>query len=487
MPSAAVHAEQVPDDAQRIEDLTNATLHKEIDLERFYLQYRLTGGKSPKYRRMRFFLLQVASASCSVAAQARFIKLAANSLKHNGDTDFGIGDSDPNAFIDNLKTGGGAGGAAHNGNGSATQVEIDEDESADKFARHTFITSMIAASLDGGSALIELSSNMYTAWKNSMHQRSPGAALAKVIARTEEIDQLMSERSALIDKQPNSDAHQLYLAEGRVLQSFRDWCLSEFADGYADIKSNQSSNNVYYILAIAGDCLYISSMILAIKSLTAGKEHFAGPSTITGVVSDAIGVASAPAGAMANPFLYKHFRERLKQKLQHQLLNKEDETRAAMKELKKEIDSVGPDVLHATGSVQHRTGMYLLWSDRYDQFIAEQVDELHHQSRVALQDEFTGPAVTGTYLTQDILGTIAFYGNGSLKTGAKLDLAGGIAACPGACAGLGLTNLFLVNEILFRRKLRKRNELPEQLLAQRLSTLDELDAMLATHEHPIAH
>jgi hypothetical protein len=131
--------------------------------------------------------------------------------------------------------------------------------------------------------------------------------------------------------------------------------------------------------------------------------------------------------------------------------------------------------------------MYLLWSDRYDQFIAEQVDELHHQSKVALQDESTGPAVTGTYLTQDILSTIAFYGNGSLKTGAKLDLAGGITACSGAGAGLGLTNLFLVNEIMYRRKLRKRNELPEQLLAERLATLDELDKMLATHEHPIAH
>src|ERR1700679_511055 len=72
MPSAAVHAEQPPDDAQRIENLNNAIVHKEIDLERFYLQYPLAGGKSPKYRRLRYFLLQVASASCSVAAQARF-------------------------------------------------------------------------------------------------------------------------------------------------------------------------------------------------------------------------------------------------------------------------------------------------------------------------------------------------------------------------------------------------------------------------------
>jgi hypothetical protein len=180
--------------------------------------------------------------------------------------------------------------------------------------------------------------------------------------------------------------------------------------------------------------------------------------------------------------LYKHFHNRLKQKLQHQLLDKEEETRNAMSALKKEIDSLEPEVLRSAGSVQHRTAMYMLWSKRYDQFIAEQLDELHHQSKVALQDEVTGPAVSGTYLTQDVLGAITFYGNGSLRTGAKLDLAGAITACTGAVGGLGLTNLFLVNELKYRRKTQKRNELPEQLLAERLATLDELDKMLAMHE-----
>lgn len=51
----------------RIDELANEILRKEIDLERYYLQYRVEGTKEPKYRRARI-VFQVSSAMASMAS-----------------------------------------------------------------------------------------------------------------------------------------------------------------------------------------------------------------------------------------------------------------------------------------------------------------------------------------------------------------------------------------------------------------------------------
>jgi hypothetical protein len=65
-----------------------------------------------------------------------------------------------------------------------------------------------------------------------------------------------------------------------------------------------------------------------------------------------------------------------------------------------------------------------------------------------------------------------------------LTLAGAIGATAGSGASLGLTAYWLYDDIRHRTRLRKKNELPEQLLAKRMKTLDELDSMLISASKP---
>jgi hypothetical protein len=89
----AAHAEPALDAEQRVEQLTNEILHKEIDLERFYLNYRVIGTKDPKFRRLRYFLLQTASAAFTLSSNVTDIHLSRQAIRSGGKTDFGVGDA----------------------------------------------------------------------------------------------------------------------------------------------------------------------------------------------------------------------------------------------------------------------------------------------------------------------------------------------------------------------------------------------------------
>lgn len=489
---------QITYEEQRIEDLTTEILHKEIDLERFYLQYRILGTKEPRYRRLRYFLMQVASASCTLGSNIKFTQLAKQGLKAPGVTAFGLGDADPDGdttdttqsreaspgaseqqTLDwqgaNLKSSASQSGQASMQTAASSKLEADTTN----VLRQSIILGMVGILLDAGSSVVELSSNAYTALHNQKTGCSPAAAIRTVVARIKEIDQLSKERDSIIESNPALPAIAINKAESRVLKSFRDWCLSEFADIYADVKSTQSSSNVYYVLDIVSDSLYLASALIGIKSLTPGKANLGGPAINTAIVGDCFGIISAPASTIAGNRLWTYWRNKLKSKLKEELNDKQDEFKEAMFKLERELASSDISVLAATASVNNRVSAYLLWSARSDRYIDQQLTESRHQSRVALQGELSGPFISGTYLAQDILANIAFYRYpNNIRRGSSLAYAGSIGSVAGSGTSLALTNWNLLSELIHRRKLHKQNALPEDLLDERLRTLNALDALI---------
>ncbi len=434
--TSGVYALAPIDDEVLIDSLTNDIVHKEIDLERYYLQYRVHGTKEPKWRRARFFGLQVSSALCGLSSNIVQIGLSGSHIK-------------------------------------------DPENISLKGTRQGLEVGLVGILLDGGSSVVELCSNGFTAFKNIKNGTSPGAAVKNVVARIKVIDAQIDQRDLLVAKHPELAATQLYQAEGRVLRSFRDWCLSEFADVYADVKSSQASANVYYALDIAADSVYLASQILAIKSVTDDSHSI--PSTNSGMVGDCLGIASAPVSTKSYNVMYKFWRNRLGKRLQEDLKKSEDETKVAMDKLNQVLASKDVAELEATGSVQNRISVYLLWSARYDEFIQQGLIDQRHQNKVALQGELSGPAISGTYLTQDILSSVALREFARRpKAQNNLYLAGSIAAATGTATSLALTNYWLFDQICYRRKMKAKGMLPEQLLAARLQTLDELDARIVS-------
>ncbi len=427
--AAALSAEEA-----RIDAITTDILHKEIDLERYYLQYRVHGTKEPKYRRARYFGLQVSSALASLSSNIVAVSLAGGHIKN------------PESI--SLST-----------------------------ARQGLELGIIGTCLDGGSSAFELGSNSLTAIKNIKTKQNPASAVKNVVARLKEIDALLAEREKLVTQHPELKSNHIYESEGRVLKSFRDWCLSEFADVYADVKSSQASANVYYLLDIASDAAYLASLLYSVKSLK--KPEVTDIAVNTAIVGDAIGMASAPVSAKSYNWFYNHWKKKLSKQLNENLTTAEDETKAAMEALNKELASKDVHIIEAAGSIQNRIEVYLLWSARYDKYIDKGLEDQRHQSKVALQGVISGPAIFGTYLNEDILAKIALkkYADRP-KAQNNLYLAGAIGTTVGTSTSLLLTNYWLIDQLRYQRKMRKKGMLPEQLLAERLKTLDELDERL---------
>lgn len=514
-------AQDVTPDEQQIENLSGQILHREIDLERFYLKYRVSGTQEPKWRRLRYYALQVGATSTALACNVIFLKLSKDGLKAPGVQNFGKADADtddapesaeeaarsasaPDAgssadYGSNGSNGGGAssdasgraGGSKSVGSkvraGVANRIEpqgakgtSDADEpDTTKQVQAAFILNLISTVLDGASNGIELGSSIYTSIKNKINKNDPSSTVDRVIERVKEIDALLAERDALVQKNKDLPTASIHQAEGRVLKTFRDWCLSEFADVYAEVKSTHSSCNVYYGLALAADGAYLAGSVLGLKATRPGKEYLNGPAIQTAIIGDSIGITSAPGSALAAKVLYKYHRKKLEKKLEQRLGDHEENAKAAMAELNKEIMSADTATLRRARSIRERASAYLLWAGRYDRFIDKELVELSHQNKVALQGELSGPMISSSYLACDILAAIGFYKfPNDARRASSLAYAGTICSDTGNSVSLFLTNYFLINEIMHRRKLKKKGMLPEQLLAERFKTLDQLDVLI---------
>ena len=511
-PIEAAPAAEVTPEEQQIDALSYDILHKEIDLERYYLHYRVKGTEQPKWRRLRYYALQVASTSTGLACNIIFTKLAKEGLKAPGVQNFGKGDADtddtpetaqeaandfeapevaaPQTQGSNGPVGGGAlstqARSTNSSNSSGTANRITPNESSDASEPDTnnqvkaaFVLNTISTGLDGASNTIELGSNLLTCLKNKKLKTDPASTVNNVIARIKEIDQLILERDSIVQKNPFLPEAPIYQAEGRVLKAFRNWCLSEFADVYAEVKSTQSSSNVYYVLALAADAMYLTGSILGLRALSPGKDNLNGPAIINSIVGDSIYMSSVPVSTVAGSLLYKYHRNKLEDKLKQELENNEPDAKAAMAQLNKVIQSADIKTLRRARSIQVRASAYLLWAGRYDRYIDKELVELRHQSKVAHQGEVSGPVLSGSFLATDILAAIGFYRfPNDARRGSSLAYAGSIASTSASSTSLFLTNYNLFSEILHRRKLKKQGILPEQLLAERFQTLDQLDIMI---------
>src|SRR5688572_15544503 len=70
------------DEERQIDAITNQILHQEIDLERYYLQFRVHGSKIPKTQRIRFAASQLSSAAVGLASSLWIVKICGSNIHH---------------------------------------------------------------------------------------------------------------------------------------------------------------------------------------------------------------------------------------------------------------------------------------------------------------------------------------------------------------------------------------------------------------------
>jgi hypothetical protein len=420
--------------AQRISDLTDALVRQQLDLERYYLGYRLAAIRDPKFSRLRYFLLQQASAGVYIGSNAA-------------------------QLIDTAK------------------VLHDPSQFSVPALRKAYAAGLIGGVLGGGSSGIEVGANALLAYEHCIHNQSPGYARRYVTARLKEIDQLALEREELVRALPQGSLLELCKTEGTLLKYYRDWCLYEFADFYAQAKSEKTSFNLYYAIDVASETLSAVSYDLSIKGLKQNEKF--GPSILVGMVCDSLLIPAAPLSSWTEGVLYKYWFGRLRRQFKDRLDDPKAKADAWLIKLQNIERTADAKTLSLSGSFQDRARAYKTWDDHYQSFLDRETHRLEHLDKVALQQTFLGPVISAADLSADISNTIGFYRDKNSENAQnKLTFEGAIASLSASALNFTATNYYFFDQLKFESHLKKIHAMPDQLIKSRIHTLDIIEELL---------
>jgi hypothetical protein len=421
-------------DTSRIIELTDKAISAEIELERNYIQFRILGSKEPKFRRLRYFMLQEAAAGSFITSSTI------------GLCEYAKGFKDP---------------------AKVTSRPL----------RISYNVGVLGTAFGGGSSALELCSNILIAVKNKLRHHDPASAQDRFRERLAVLDQHLRERAELVAKVDERSLRTIYEHEGTVLKEFRDWCIYEFADVYADIKSYEASNNVFYALDIGINSMSAASYLYSLRGLK--KPGAYGASAVTGAIGDSISTISGPAGTVAGNMIYNYWYNRLTKNLKENVHDADQSRKLAMKQLEDIVTKAETTTKAEAGPLETRLKVYRHWANKDDRYMDERNKHLQFLSKISLQQNVGGPLISLGSLSGDVMNLVGFYKYGERPRGYNnLSFASSVSGVVSSSASATLTATTLIREKRFEHKLRKENGLPEQLLDERLRTLDELDAML---------
>jgi hypothetical protein len=421
----------------RIDALAADALSHIIDFERSYLRYQIVASKEPRWRHLRYFLMQDGAAALFLASSAA------------GTAQSGMGIRNPNSVSSGAEQG-------------------------------TDVAGLVGSALEGASSGLELSSNALLAMKNKRLHRDPKSQLREAIERIKHIDSLLHLREQLVAQTAGTNSFSLYDEETRILRHFRNRSVFEFSTIYADVKSAQSSSNIYYSLDILGCAGYVASYILGIKGINQPGDN--PPSYIVGIAADVIFIPAAPLYSYANAKLNQHWQKQFSQQLNEKLIDPASALKEDLSQLKALANSIAAanDADRATLGMLSRVTAYELWADQIEAYTQKRQIDVRRSERVARQANYSGPPIGASFLAADIIGLNASYRvrRDNAKALFANSLGGFIPTTAASAGNFGLTTYWYADDLRHHRNLKKQKALPEQLMAERLRTLDELDKIV---------
>jgi hypothetical protein len=336
-------------------------------------------------------------------------------------------------------------------------------------------TGLVGCIIGATASGVELAANgwMYVQHKNQ--GVDPKSARLWIGNKVHEIDVLLARREAELNRHSEEpQAVEIALCENRLLKYYRDLSLYEFADWYADDRSYQPSNSVFYLLNAASNTLSAVSYYYAIRAVTLPWAN--APQNFLALVGDGISLPTAPLIALTETLMYKHAYKKLGKQLNETIYDAEPKAKVEIEKLSRFVRDADPSSLALAGDIKKRLAVYLSWNDKFDNYIDEKTKYLRHLHEVAAESVIAGPAIGALSIADDALTSSAYFKyRNRVKTSNATNRAGAICLVTGAGGALLYNGQSLARELLYERKLRKNRELPEQQLQIRLETLARVE------------
>lgn len=411
--------------------LTREFLRRAINLERFSLNYALENTKrEPAFRRVMYFLAHDAGGvgvlTTDVVADHQFNLGRVNPLRINNRS-------------------------LHN----ATR------------------TGMIGLIITGAGDFIELGATAVEALRNKRSGLDPRSADNYLLSQLQEMDRLLSQRDALMASHVQDPEYRLLLRESRTLHGLREAIGTEYAHFRAEAKGYSVANNSFYVMNGIEAAGAATTAELEIKSIT--HPRWKGPAGICFCLSG-VGLVAPPLVATAIGAFTRRHSLNVLSKLMHT-------GQAAPAELP--LDREAPNDQRCVNSEEslflsplsaNEVARVIDSSQPFSDRLRCATNSLRRFDKVAVQSDWTGPAIGGLFLTEGFLDTFGYYRLRHQPTKA-IDhyYSGTVTGTVGASVQIFSDTALLLASWVQERRLQREHRLPKQLIQDRLDQLDQIE------------
>jgi hypothetical protein len=320
---------------------------------------------------------------------------------------------------------------------------------------------LIGNAVSGGSSALELAQNTWVMLRAKEKGYSPKSSVVFVKKIVADTDRLLEIRQQLSAYEPSDEKRRITDLETKLVRRIRQQLLFEFCNWSRHSRDQAWRENTFYTLDSMQNFTRMSAAIMAMRAF--GHPELARPSVVCALVSNSLATLNPIVSSCAGIAIRKHQEHRLTEEL---LFERPSTPSPELDLLLKKLSlEKHEDWLQKVVALTTRTELL-------DTELNRETREIERYRQVAQQQTISGPLIGLTGVASSILAAVAIYGyRRDLDTANKLGFAGRLTHGTGQAYALLNTPYTISSGMIRNRKLRKRGELPIQVLEERLERL----------------
>ena len=325
--------------------------------------------------------------------------------------------------------------------------------------------------ISGTASALELAQNTWVMMKAREHGYSPKRSLEfvkNIIANT---DRLLETRERLATEVVSSERRQVVDLETKMVRTIRQQLLFEFGTWSCHSRDQAWRENTFYTLDSLQNYTRMSAGIMAMKAF--GNPQIARYAVITALTANSVATLNPIIRNLAGIAIRKHQERKLK------TIFPFERPELPSNELDALQERLSTEEHQRQHPVDHQAWLRKVAalnqrSEKVDVVLNRETKDIERYRQVAQQQSVSGPLIGLTGVAGATLATVAVYGYPrDFETVNKLGFAGRITQGTGQAYALINTPYTIARGLIRNRDLRRRGELPTQLLQERLDRLNK--------------
>ncbi|CAN5452523.1 hypothetical protein BH11CYA1_BH11CYA1_31770 [soil metagenome] len=439
-----------------IEEINRQILMREVELERFSINFRKYNNVQGRWRGWRYFLFQESNSGLVAAGLTKQIVDRERVIR--------------NANVFSVS--------------SAGKVSYEPNATSRVSQEKGLVLQGLGQTIGAMGSGLELGINYYHG--HQAHKRGYGSkeSIAKVLGIRNDLSDLFSKRDRAISV-ANLSADELAIAaaEERVLRDITDMGVQEYADYHVAAKRFRGFQDSLYIFDIAKNTTGAVGNLVNLVQTHERRPHLSGGAGVLTTISGAFIMTTPLLAQGVGKLVARSHKRALRPVVAGILPHTVEDLEQHRRELSDLVKNLRPEFGQAScssKSVALLAAYDLEASQRRKQF-ALSTREIRAGTRSATENVRAGLLVGSTKVALGTTNMIGgwHYPHAAHKSNSVIE-GGTIAYAAGSYFAVGENLRLRVVDELNRKRLGSRGELPAQVLAEKFKALDQLETQLQT-------